>query len=60
MRHSVRIILVGMALLFGALASDLVGSNLQMLGVLIISLALAVAGAVVALRGVLDFLGDVV
>jgi len=60
MRQSVRIILVGVGLLLGALASDLIGSDLQILGVLVISLALAVAGAVVAMRGVLEFLGDVV
>jgi hypothetical protein len=60
MRHSVRVILVGVALLLGALASDLVGSHLQLLGVLIVSFALAVAGAVVAMRGMIDWLGDVV
>jgi hypothetical protein len=60
MRQSVRIILVGVGLLLGALASDLIGSDLQTLGILVISLALAVAGAVVAMRGMLEFLGDVV
>jgi hypothetical protein len=60
MRQSVRIILVGVGLLLGALASDLIGSDLQILGILVISLALAVAGAVVAMRGMLEFLGDVV
>ncbi len=59
MRHSVRVLLVGVALLLGALASDLIGSNLQILGVLVISFALAVAGAIVAMRGMLEFFGDV-
>jgi len=59
MRQSVRIILVGVGLLLGALASDLIGSDLRTLGILVISLALAVAGAVVAMRGMLEFLGDV-
>ena len=59
MRHSVRVILVGVALLFGAFASDLIGSDFQVLGVLILSLALAIAGAFVAMRGVLDLLGDI-
>ena len=58
MRQSVRILLVGVGLLLGALASDLIGSDLQILGILVISLALAVAGAVIAMRGMLEFFGE--
>jgi hypothetical protein len=57
-RHPVRVLLLGVALLFGALASDLIGANYQALGVLIFSFALAIAGAVIAMRGVMDFLGE--
>ena len=57
-RHSVRVVLVGVAMLFGALASDLIGASYQALGVLILSFALAIAGAVVAMRGMLDLLGE--
>jgi hypothetical protein len=59
-RHSVRVVLVGVALLFGALASDLVGVNYQALGVLVLSMALAIAGAVIAMRGMMDLLGELV
>ncbi len=52
--------MVGVALLLGALASDLVGASSQALGLLVVSLALAIAGAVVAMRGVLDLLGELV
>lgn len=60
MRQSLRVILVGVALLLGALVSDLIGADDQALGVLVLSLALAVAGAVVAVRGMMDLLGEVV
>ncbi len=58
MRHSSRVLVVGVLLLLGAMASDLVGSDLQMLYVLVFSLALAVAGALMAVRGMLEFLGE--
>lgn len=59
MRHGIRAILLGVGLLFAALASDLIGSDLQAIGVLVVSLALAIAGAVVAMRGMLDLFGEV-
>jgi hypothetical protein len=59
MRHGVRVIIIGVVLLLGALASDLIGSRMQMLGVLVLSFALAIAGAMLAMRGMLDFLGEV-
>jgi hypothetical protein len=54
----VRVVLLGVSLLIGALASDLVGANYQALGVLVFSFALAIAGAVLAMRGMMDFLSD--
>ena len=58
MRHSAKVLAVGAALLIGAIASDLLGSAMQQLSVLVLSLALAVAGAVLALRGMLEFVGE--
>jgi hypothetical protein len=58
MRHSARILLVGIALILSAIAADWIGSTFQLLLVLIFSLALAVAGAVVSIRGMLEFLGE--
>ena len=49
---------VGVTLLFGSLALDVIGSELQSLSVLVLSFIVGVAGAVVALRGILDFLGE--
>jgi len=58
MRHSARILLVGIALILSAMATDWIGSTFQVLLVLVVSLALAVAGAVVSIRGMLEFLGE--
>ncbi|HVC27760.1 MAG TPA: hypothetical protein VND40_06320 [Nitrososphaerales archaeon] len=58
MRHSARILLVGIALILSAMATDWIGSTYQLLVVLVLSLALAVAGAVISVRGVMEFLGD--
>ncbi|MDG7006486.1 MAG: hypothetical protein JRM86_06075 [Nitrososphaerota archaeon] len=49
---------LGVGLLVGALALDLAGSSLGSLPVLVLSFALAVAGAVVALRGVIELVGE--
>jgi hypothetical protein len=54
-----RPISAGIALLFVAIALDLAGSTLRSLPVLVASFALAIAGAVVAFRGLLEFLGEV-
>ena len=58
MRQSARILLVGIALILTAMAADWIGSTYQLLTVLIFSLALAVAGAVVSIRGMIEFLGE--
>ncbi|MDG6915817.1 MAG: hypothetical protein JRN58_02345 [Nitrososphaerota archaeon] len=49
---------LGVGLLVGALALDLAGSSLGSLPVLVLSFALAVAGAVVAVRGVIELVGE--
>lgn len=51
-------ITIGVVLLFSSLTLDILGSELQSLGVLIVSFILGIAGAVVAVRGVLEFLGE--
>jgi hypothetical protein len=51
-------LLVGIGLILSAIATDLIGSTYQLLVVLIFSLALAVAGAVIAIRGMVEFIGE--
>ncbi|MDA4137107.1 MAG: hypothetical protein OK449_08970 [Thaumarchaeota archaeon] len=58
MNRATQAISIGVLLLVGAIVLDLAGSALQSIFVLIISFALAIAGAVVALRGVIDYLGE--
>jgi hypothetical protein len=58
MRHSARILLAGITLIFAAMATEWIGSTYQLLLVLVVSLALAVAGAVISIRGMIEFLGD--
>jgi hypothetical protein len=58
LHHSVRILLIGVVLLLGSIALDLLGAYLQSIVVLVVSFALGVAGALVAVRGVVEFLGD--
>ena len=57
MRRGFRALLLGLAMLFGSLALDLVGQQFQSLYVLVLSFAVGIAGAIVALRGLVDFLG---
>ncbi|MGD0637637.1 MAG: hypothetical protein ABSA72_06335 [Nitrososphaerales archaeon] len=58
MHHSVRILLTGVLLLLGSITLDLVGSSLQSLVLLVISFAFGIAGALVAIRGLVEFLGE--
>jgi hypothetical protein len=58
LRRGFRALLLGLAMLLGSLALDLVGSQFQSLYVLVLSFAVGVAGAIVALRGLVDFLGE--
>lgn len=54
MSPAARALGLGVGLLAGALLIDLAGSSLRSLPLLVFSLALAVAGAVVAVRGVIE------
>jgi hypothetical protein len=58
MNRAAQAVSVGVLLLLSAIVLDLAGSALQSIFVLIISFALAIAGAVVALRGIIDYLGE--
>jgi hypothetical protein len=58
LHHSVRILLTGVLLLLGSITLDLVGSSLQSLVLLVISFAFGIAGALVAIRGLVEFLGE--
>jgi len=59
MKRAAQAVSVGVLLLLSAIVLDLAGSALQSIFVLIISFALAIAGAVVALRGMIDYLGEI-
>jgi hypothetical protein len=58
MNRAYRSIAVGVLLLLSAIVLDLAGSALQSIVVLILSFALAIAGAVVAFRGLIDFITE--
>ena len=58
MNRAYRPIGVGVALLFAAIGLDLAGSFIKSLPVLVASFALAIAGAVISVRGVIDFLAE--
>jgi len=53
-----RAIAAGVSLLFLSIGLDLAGSFLQSLPVLVASFAVGIAGAVVAVRGVIDFISE--
>ena len=55
---SLRKILAGLALLFTALGLDYVGSGMGSLPVLVLSMVLAIAGALVGLRGMIELIGE--
>lgn len=57
LRRGFGALLLGLAMLFASLALDLVGQRFQSLYVLVLSFAMGIAGAIVALRGLVDFLG---
>jgi len=58
MRHSARVLIAGVAMLMGGIFTDIIGTRYQLLFLLVISLGLAIAGALVAMRGMLEFLGE--
>ena len=58
MRRGFQPLLLGLGLLFGSIALDLVGSQVQSLSLLVVSFAVGIAGAIVALRGLVEFLGE--
>lgn len=60
MRRGFRALFLGLGMLLGSIALDLLGSHLQSLLVLVVSFAVGIAGAIVALRGLVDFLGELV
>jgi len=59
MKRAYRAIAVGVALLASSIILDFVGSSLGSIFVLILSFALGIAGAVVSIRGVIEFLTEV-
>jgi len=54
--HPGRVVLAGVAMVVGSLTLDLLGSDYGMLPVLILSFALGIAGALVAFRGLVEFI----
>lgn len=51
-------VLVGLLLLFSAIGLDYFGSYFQNLFILLISIIIAIAGALVGIRGMIEFLGE--
>jgi hypothetical protein len=58
LRHSVTVLLAGASMLVGAIVLDLAGAYFQSLPLLIVSFAFGIAGALVAVRGLMEFLGE--
>jgi hypothetical protein len=58
MGHAFRTVGIGVALLLSSIALDLAGALFQSLPVLILSFALGIAGAVIAVRGIIEFIGE--
>lgn len=58
MQHSVRVLLTGVVLLLGSMALDLAGASAQSAVVLVASFTLAIAGALIAIRGLVEFIGE--
>lgn len=56
--NSAKVLLVGIIVLLGGLSADLIGQKYQTLIVLILSLGLSVAGAMLAVRGMIEFLSE--
>lgn len=51
-------IIVGILMLFSAIGLDYFGSYFQSLVILVISIIIAIAGALVGIRGMIEFLGE--
>ncbi|WP_338602366.1 hypothetical protein V6M85_02065 [Sulfolobus tengchongensis] len=51
-------VLVGLLMLVSAIGLDYFGASLQSLQILIISMIIAIAGALVGIRGLIEFLGE--
>jgi len=58
MKDSIIKIIVGLALLFSAIGLDYVGATFESLPVLVLSMVLAIAGALVGLRGLIEFFSE--
>jgi hypothetical protein len=58
LRRAFRPLALGLAVLVSSLLLEQLGSRLQSLPVLVLSLALAIGGAVICFRGLLDLFGE--
>lgn len=56
--RSILKVLIGLVMLFGAIGLDYFGASLQSLSLLVISMIIAIAGAFVGIRGLIEFLGE--
>jgi len=56
--HSVRVLLIGAGLLLGSIVLDIAGTFLQSILVLILSFAIGIAGALMAVRGIVEFVSE--
>ena len=51
-------VIVGLTMLLGAIGLDYLGASLQSLSIIVISMIVSIAGALVGIRGLLEFLGE--
>lgn len=58
MKSSVSKIIVGLGMLFSAIGLDYVGASLENISILVLSLILAIAGALVGFRGLIEYFGE--
>jgi len=58
MKSPITKIIVGLALLFSAIGLDYVGASFENLPVLVVSMIFAIAGALVGLRGLMEFFSE--
>ena len=51
-------VIVGLLMLFGSIGFDYFGSYFQSLTILVISMIMGIAGAVVGIRGMIEFIAE--
>lgn len=58
MRRHYRALAAGLAMVAGSVVLDVAGTSLESLFLLVVSFALAIAGALLAVRGIIEFVAE--